>query len=322
MRRVPTAQHASAATSSPYGPMAVIADPSAGGGSVARRLDEVRAALDGSGLAYRLEIAPKPGDVEALARAAFDDGYRFVVAVGDDRTVQEVVNGAFRDGTPIAEAPVLGVVPAGGGCDLVRSFGLPDDPAGAVSHLAGDATYALDLMKVTSTEASGDRRTRYGHNVVQIGLRAAVATRTARLAPGGARLRRFATFWGTYARWRHAGVTVANDTRTHELRAWDLAVANGQFVDGGMRLSPRSYPGDGVLDSLVFTGPKADAYRMLPRIFMNGGHLPDPGVKELRSKIRVAVKSDRALPVVLDGRPFGRTPVTVQVVPQQVLLKL
>ncbi len=77
-----------------------------------------------------------------------------------------------------------------------------------------------------------------------------------------------------------------------------------------------------MLDALVFVGPRADAYRMLPRILMNGGHLPDPGVKELRARIRVTVEAPRPLPVVVDGRPFGRTPVTVQIVPQQVLLKL
>jgi diacylglycerol kinase family enzyme len=117
-------------------------------------------------------------------------------------------------------------------------------------------------------------------------------------------------------------VRLSVDTRAHDLRAWDVVVANGQFVDGGQRLSPRSYPGDGVLDALAFVGPKADAYRMLPRIFMNGGHLPDPGVKELRAKIRVAVEPDRPWPVVLDGRHLGTTPATVQIVPQQLLLKL
>ena len=54
-----------------------------------------------------------------------DGGVRFLVAVGGDGTVQEVVNGMFRDGRPIMEEPVLGVVPAHSGCDLVRSFGLP-----------------------------------------------------------------------------------------------------------------------------------------------------------------------------------------------------
>jgi diacylglycerol kinase family enzyme len=77
-----------------------------------------------------------------------------------------------------------------------------------------------------------------------------------------------------------------------------------------------------VLDTLVFIGPKSDAYRMLPRIFMNGGHLPDPGVKELRAKVRVSVETGRPWPVVVDGRPLGTTPASVQVVPRQILLKL
>jgi diacylglycerol kinase family enzyme len=55
---------------------------------------------------------------------------------------------------------------------------------------------------------------------------------------------------------------------------------------------------------------------------MNGGHLPDPGVKELRSKIRVAIEPDRPWAVVLDGRRLGTTPATIQIVPQQLLLKL
>ena len=70
-------------------------------------------------------------------------------------------------------------------------------------------------------------------------------------------------------------------------------IGNGQFADGGIRLSPRSFPGDGVLDALVFTGPKSDAYRMLPRIFRHGDHLPDPNIKELRAKLKIDVASPR-----------------------------
>ena len=78
-----------------------------------------------------------------------------------------------------------------------------------------------------------------------------------------------------------------------------------------------SFPGDGVLDALVFTGPKSDAYRLLPRIFRHGDHLPDPNIKELRAKLKIDVASPRALPVVADGQPLGTTPVTFQVVPSR-----
>jgi diacylglycerol kinase family enzyme len=299
----------------------VIVDRAAAAGIVGRQLDDIRAALAATAWSHVVEVADGSDDVGRLAREAFDRGTRFVAVAGDDGSVADVVNAAFRNGATVADQPVIGVIPAGTGCELVRSFGLPDDVAGAVSHLGGDGTYPLDVMKVTVTGDDGAPRTLYGHNMVQVGFRAAVARRSDASARAR-RARPFVAFWRTYLTWRRRDVTVQVDTRTHELRAWDVIVANGQFADGGQRISPRSYPGDGVLDALAFVGPTSDAYRMLPRIFMNGGHLPDPGVKELRSKIRVAVSCERPLPVVLDGRAVGTTPVTVQIVPQQLLLKL
>ncbi len=87
-------------------------------------------------------------------------------------------------------------------------------------------------------------------------------------------------------------------------------------------MSPRSFPGDGVLDALVFSGPRSDAYTLLPRIYRHGDHIPDPHIQEMRAKIRIAIEAERPLPIAADGVPMGTTPATFQVVPQQILLKL
>ena len=108
---------------------------------------------------------------------------------------------------------------------------------------------------------------------------------------------------GVPAHQRAAAHDRAPIRKTIEARAWSVVIGNGQFADGGIRLSPRSFPGDGVLDALVFTGPKSDAYRMLPRIFRHGDHLPDPNIKELRAKLKIEIASPKPLPVVADGRP-------------------
>jgi diacylglycerol kinase family enzyme len=302
---------------SPFGPLAVLLDPRAGDRGVA---GEVERALDARGLIYRLQIGKTSDELTRLSRAALDEGYRFVAAVGDDATVQDVVNGMFRDGRPIVEEAVLGVV-AAGGCDLSLSFGLPRDVAGAVGHLAGDNTYPFDVMKIAVTSSDGERVIRYAHNVAAVGFHAAATIAT---GSGGthANLRRFVGFWRAYVRSRPQPLTIDMDRKTIETRAWSVVIGNGQFSDGGIRLSPRSFPGDGVLDALVFTGPKSDAYRMLPRIFRHGDHLPDPNITELRAKLKIEVRSPKALPVMADGRALGTTPVTFQVVPQQILLKV
>src|SRR5439155_15859257 len=76
---------------SPFGALAVIVDPRAGEGSVAAEVGSVRRALERGGLEHRVQIAVAPGDVARLAAAALDEGYRYVAAVGDDATVQDVV---------------------------------------------------------------------------------------------------------------------------------------------------------------------------------------------------------------------------------------
>jgi diacylglycerol kinase family enzyme len=282
----------------------------------------VERALAHRGLEHRIQVAEAPGDVSRLATAALDEGYRYLAAVGDDGTVQDVVNGMFRDGRTIVDSPVLAVMAAGSGCDLVRSFGLPGDVDGASSHLMGENTYELDVMKITARGRNGATEVRYAHNVAEVGLHASASAKAAGFPRWMGNGRRFLGFWAAYAGTRRAVLDVVVDGRPQQHRAWSVIVGNGQFADGGLRLSPRSFPGDGVLDALLFTGPKSDAYRLLPRIFRHGDHVPDPGIKELRARVALRIDSPRPLPVVADGSVLGTSPVTFQVVPRQILLKL
>lgn len=307
---------------SPFGALAVIVDPAAGEGRVAAEVGAVERALAHRGLEHRIQVAEVPGDVSRLATAALDEGYRYLAAVGDDGTVQDVVNGMFRDGRTIVDSPVLAVMAAGSGCDLVRSFGLPGDVDGASSHLMGENTYELDVMKITARGRNGSTEVRYAHNVAEVGLHASATARAAGFPRWMGNGRRFVGFWAAYAGTRRAVLDVVVDGRPQQHRAWSVIVGNGQFADGGLRLSPRSFPGDGVLDALLFTGPKSDAYRLLPRIFRHGDHVPDPGIKELRARVALRIDGPRPLPVVADGSVLGTTPVTFQVVPRQILLKL
>ena len=307
---------------SPFGSLAVIANPHAGEGRVGRELAAVERGLTAQGLEYSMQVTSRPGDATRLAAAAMDDGFRFLVAVGGDGTVQEVVNGMFRDGRPIVDEPVLGLVPAHSGCDLVKSFGLPGDVDGACAHLQGEHTYPFDVIKVVHSGPGGERTTRYSVNLAEVGFGAGMARRAQRLPAWMGRGRAFLAFWATFASTRTRNVRVDADTHAYEGRAFNLIVGNAQYASGGLRLSPRSWPGDGVLEVLVFTGPRSDAYTLLPRIYRHGDHVPHPRIEELRAKIRVAVDADRPLPIVADGELLGTTPATFQIVPRSILLKL
>ena len=249
---------------SPFGPLVAIADLGASGGRVHDQLPELERTLKEHDLDFELARGDAAAEIERLTTEALRRGCRFVVAVGDDGTIQAVVNGMFADGRPLVEDAVLGVVAAGTGSDLVKCFGMPDDTRGACEHLTGDMTYPFDLMKITFVAPGGERTTRYAANVAEAGLGGEMARRASSGRAPASNLRRFTAFWGAFARSRPRPVRVDADTRTWEGRAFNVIVGNGQFTAGGMRLSPRSFPGDGVLEGLVFSGPRSDAYRMLP----------------------------------------------------------
>ena len=303
---------------SPFGPLVLIANPRAGRGTADQALPRIERVLTSSNLSYRIVRTTRPGHASEAARQALRDGERFLVAVGGDGTVHEVVNGMIEDGQPLAPDAVLGVVAAGSGCDLIRSFGLPSDAEQAAAHLAGDQVHPIDVGTVTCA----DGETRCFVNIAQVGLGAAVVARAAGLRAGrllgGARYA--AAFWLALPGFRPAPVRLDADTHSYAWRAFNVVVANCRFYGGGMQISPNSDPCDRLLDILVMTGPKSDSFATLPKVY-RGAHLPHRNIAELRAA-QLSVEADPEFPVEADGELLGTTPASFGIIPGAIRLKV
>jgi YegS/Rv2252/BmrU family lipid kinase len=306
---------------SPFGPLTLIVNPHAGKRHVGEEIPELERTLRARELRYTLARTQGRGDATRLAREAIEGGARFIVAVGGDGTVNEVVNGMMGDDGPLVPDTVLGVVAAGSGCDLIRTFGLPGDASRACLHLTGDNSYPLDLGRITYTTVSGASAVRHFVNVAEAGLGAAVATRAERMSPRLGQSKYFFGFWLTLPGFRLANVRIQADQRVYEGPAYLVVVGNAQYYGGGMKISPRSFPGDGVLDVLVFKGPKTDSFTLLPRIY-RGEHVPHDHVEEFRVKRTLSIEADRPLPIEADGEVLGATPATVNVMAHALRMKL
>jgi YegS/Rv2252/BmrU family lipid kinase len=304
---------------SPFGPLVLIANPRAGRGKVDAALPQVERVLRDEGLDYRIVRTTHPGHATEAARHALRNGERFLVAVGGDGTVHEVVNGMIRNGTPIAPDAVLAVVAAGSGCDFVRTFGLPGDAELAARRLASGRVRVIDVGTVTCTDGDAER-TRYFVNIAEAGLGGAVVARTARLGRFLGAARYASGFALTLPGFRSAPVRLDADGHAFGWRAFNVVVANCRFYGGGMQISPKSDPGDGLLDVLVMTGPKSDAFATLPKVY-RGTHLPHRNIAELRAG-RIRLDSDRPFPVEADGEVVGTTPVSFGIIPGAIRLKV
>jgi diacylglycerol kinase (ATP) len=289
------------------GRMLLIVNPRAGDGR-ADILGRLMAALTGLGLDADVAETTASGDATRIARDEAERGRRLLVAVGGDGTVHEVVNGLVdaSTGAVRGDDPVLAVVSAGSGCDLVRTFGLDRDPEVLARHLATDATTRIDLGRVRLTGIDGDACTRLFANVAEVGFGGTVATVARRLpARFGAQRYRMGIVaaWGSF---RRVPMTVTHDGGVLSDRLCNVVVANGQFFGGGLKVSPRSLPDDGRLDLQAWGGSPTDVVRAA-RQLRNGSHLKRADVRAW-STASVTVEAGRPVAVEADGELLGSSP--------------
>jgi diacylglycerol kinase (ATP) len=303
------------------GPALVIANPQAGrrdGDGLARLL----AALRPLGLMPQVELTRGAGHATELAQHAATAGVRFVIAVGGDGTVHEVLNGLIdaTTGEHRGDDVVLGVVSSGSGCDLVRTFGLDRTPEVLAGHLAGPATQRIDVGRIRLVDAAGDAHVRLFLNVAEVGFGGAVAAAARRL-PARLGPRRYTL--GIVAAWggfRRIPMVIEHDGGTHRAELCNVVVANGQFFGGGLKVAPRSLPDDGRFDLQAWGGSVTDVVRAA-RQLRTGSHLQRPDVRSWPTA-SVEVSADVALPVEADGELIGWSPASFDLLPKALRLKV
>jgi len=299
----------------------LVVNPRAGDGR-GRVLGELIAALRGVGLAADVAETTGPGDATRIVRLEVEQGRRFVVAVGGDGTVHEVVNGLVdaATGTVRGNDPVLGVVSAGSGCDLVRTFGLDRGPETLARHLASPDSTRIDLGRVRLAGPDGVPIIRLFANVAEVGFGGRVATMAHRLPDRlGAQRYRLGIIaaWGSF---RRMPMIVRHDGGEFSGTLCNVVVANGQFFGGGLKVAPRSLPDDGRFDLQAWGGSPTDVVRAA-RQLRNGTHLQRPDVRSW-STASVSVEADGPVAVEADGELLGTGPAHFDVLHRVLAFKL
>lgn len=306
-------------STSPYGPMTLICNARSGRGGAGKALPEVRSYLEERGLEHEVRFTEGRGHATEIARSELEAGRKFLVAVGGDGTVHEVVNGMIRDDEAIVPDAVLGVVAAGTGSDFIKTFGLPAMPVHAVAHLDGPESFPIDVGKITYVQ-DGAEVVRYFPNIAEVGLGAAVVARAERLPRWLGPTVYFFAFWMQIRKHKQTQVVVDLVDRKYEGLMNNMVVANCQFFGGGMKIAPKAVPTDGLLDIQIDKVKKREAIAIVPKIY-KGEHLPHPDIKEAK-RVRCSITSERPLPIEADGEVLGTTPASFELLRDVIRLKV
>jgi len=313
----------------------MIVNPQAGRGAIGRALPRIKEVVEQEELEYDIVETNTPGHAKELARAAVQSGIMFVVAVGGDGTVHEVVNGLMGDDGPLVPDVVLGVVPSGSGSDFIKTFGLPTVPEEAARNLAGKNVWgALDIPRIRYRGKDGKEESRWFANIAEAGIGAHVVVSAAKMPRRlGGRAYRLAALRAIIAFRPQAAHLEFNGRKGRGVRpdtplepgkhsgvVTMVVIANCQFYGGGLRVAPRAIPSDGMLDVLVGEGTKRDALRALRKMPM-GEHVPSKIFTEYLVDT-LALDGPEPMLIEADGEPLGTTPAHFDLVRGAIRLKV
>jgi diacylglycerol kinase (ATP) len=297
-------------------PVLFIVNPSSGAGKAGRDWAAVEGWLPTTGMHFESALTTRAGEATEIAQRAVRESRPLVVAVGGDGTLNEVVNGFFRNSAPIPTSTKLAMVPLGTGGDFRRTLRIPLDPRAAVDVIRTGLVRRLDAGCVTYQANDGTTAVRHFINIASAGYSADVAHRVNK---GNKRLGA-ASFTinalSALMTWKNKPMTVVVDGETHSLIAQQVAVANCQYYGGGMRMAPAASPTDGVFDIvLVGNAGKVETIRGIGDV-RTGKHLDqhNPNI-QLRYGKRISITSPERVRIELDGEQPGFLPALFEIQP-------
>ncbi|MCM3717994.1 diacylglycerol/lipid kinase family protein [Fictibacillus phosphorivorans] len=282
--------------------------------------------LDQEETPYRTFYTEHKGHAVEIAKKIIyvnKDSIKAIIAVGGDGTIHEVFNGIKDD----PEIP-LGFISSGSGNDIVRVF------APKVKSVKNQINYIKRTRLIKSDSGvirmiGRSKKDQVFLSAIGIGLDGEVAkyTNEARYKKVLHKLRlgTFAyviTLFKVLKSYKPVSIEVEIDGQVHTFNSvWLVAIGNLPYYGGGMKICPEARYNDGKLDVCIVHTITIQKLLMLFVFVFWGGHVKFKGVSQFIGRT-IKVSTNQPVAVHADGEYKGTTPVSIEINPSSVPIKV
>ena len=297
----------------------VIVNPKAGSGHGLTDWPIISNQMNRSGVEFTCVFTEHKYHAVELTVKAINDGYRRIVAIGGDGTVNEIVNGIFiQQATPTTDV-ALAVIPAGTGNDWVRMFGIPKTYSEAVQAIVDKRTTLQDVGLITFHETKV-KHTRYMANAAGMGFDAMVNRCFNRLKDEG-RVGKWLYIRSTLKvlfayKSKHFKIRVDAEPM-YDNDVFSALVGIGKYNGGGLMQTPNAVVDDGLFDITVIKRINLFSVIRHFRKLYNGKLYNYSKVMAKQGK-RITIETIPESPIEIDGEAMGYSPFTFELVPQSI----
>ena len=292
----------------------VIVNPHSGNKKLPKRWNTVYRLL--SEIDAETHFTTAPAHAIGLAKNLMEDGYRKIIVIGGDGTVNEALNGIYASDIENKHDVKIAVVPFGTGNDWGRFWGINRNFKKAIQYIKNDKTRVVDIGLCTY-KIDGAPVEQYFINGAGGGFDATVAHITSQLK----------TFLGGY-KWvysislllsaffyRAKQMTITFNGEELRENIFTFSIGNGCYSGGGIKQNPKAVPYDGLFDAIVIS--KLSFLQIIKGIVLvfKGKIAEHPCVTSFQT-MEITVACDEKIRMELDGIDIsGDGEYTIKLIP-------
>lgn len=278
-----------------------IVNPVAGDGSSKNTIKIIHDRMNDSGIPYSISISGYKGDVENIAREAVSEKYTDVIAVGGDGTLLEAFNGIFDTQT------TLGIIPTGTGNDFIRMLGLSKKLNVELNRIIEGNTKVVDTGQVNGYHFL---------NVVGVGIDGAIVEKTEEVKKviKGPPAYVYATF-SALMKYKCQPIKITIDDHVYEETAYLVAIGNGQYFGGGMKITPTAEIDNEQFEVVLIKKMPKAKFAVLFRKVFKGTHVRESVVQVYHGK-KIKIETLTPLKINADGNIVGEGNCEITIYPK------
>jgi len=256
-----------------------IVNPASAGGKTKQRFKEISKKINKELIDETIFYTKKSGcAMDYAKKAALDGNFDVIVSVGGDGTANEIINGLINSEVPYESLPAFTILPSGTGSDSVRTLGIPKEIESFFEIVVANKTQSIDVGVAKFTLVNNEMKQRYFLNACDLGIGATVAHAVNSMNQDrekkSGKSKYFRSIMKQVFKFKTFDATYVMNGESFEIKKTVIvAICNGMFFGGGVKVSPLSKMNDSSIELLATTNLSKSALLGVVSKVYSGAHL-------------------------------------------------
>jgi YegS/Rv2252/BmrU family lipid kinase len=273
-------------------------------------IDEIEHVFNG--IDYKLFATTEAQQATVLTQQAIGSGHNYIICVGGDGSLNEVVNGYLTAGVDTSKH-YLGLLPYGTGNDFAKTMNISQSVAELKQYIDADSYNATDVGEVQYNDREGNKAKRYFINITDVGMGGLAAEKIngyPKWLPST--LAYQLAILSTLISYKKQDMAAKADSFTYAGRTMNIIVANGKYFGSGLGIAPHAQTNDGKLAVVIAADISLWDYIANISTVRKCQKVQHPQMLYYSAKT-IEVTADTPMSIDMDGEFIGYSPMHINV---------